>query len=74
MKNLALTNIGELVTNDPEINNGQLGIIENAGVVIADGLVTWVGPASELKSQANSDKCLNRRYRLPRRVEKATVP
>ena len=55
MKNLALTNIGELVTNDPEINNGQLGIIENAGVVIADGLVTWVGPASELKSQANSD-------------------
>ncbi len=55
MKNLALTNIGELVTNDPEINNGQLGIIENAGVVIADGQVTWVGPASELKSQANSD-------------------
>jgi imidazolonepropionase len=55
MKNLALTNIGELVTNDPEINNGQLGIIENAGVVIADGQVSWVGPASELKSQANSD-------------------
>ena len=55
MKNLALTNIGELVTNDPEINNGPLGIIENAGIVITDGLVTWVGPASELKSQANSD-------------------
>jgi imidazolonepropionase len=55
MKNLAITNIGELVTNDPDINNGQLGIIENAGIVIADGIVTWVGSASELKAQANSE-------------------
>jgi imidazolonepropionase len=55
MKNLALTNIGELVTNDPEINNGQLGIIENAAVVITDGLVTWVGPASDVKAHANSE-------------------
>jgi imidazolonepropionase len=55
MKNLAITNICELVTNDPDINNGQLGIIENAGIVIVDGVVSWVGPASELSGQANSD-------------------
>ena len=55
MKNLALTNIGELVTNDPEINNGQLGIIENAGIVIVDGVITWVGSAKDLKGQANSE-------------------
>jgi imidazolonepropionase len=55
MKNLAITNIGELVTNDPEVNNGQLGIIENSAIVIVDGLVTWVGPANELSEQANSE-------------------
>jgi imidazolonepropionase len=33
--------IAELVTNDPE-----LGVVEDAAVVAADGLVTWVGPAS----------------------------
>lgn len=54
MSNLAITNIGELVTNDPAVNNGQLGIIENAAVVVTDGVVTWVGSASEVNSHANS--------------------
>jgi imidazolonepropionase len=55
MSNLTITNIGELVTNDPEINDGQLGIINNAAIVISDGLVTWVGSASDVKSHANSE-------------------
>ncbi len=55
MSHLALTNIGELVTNDPNIAEGPLGILESAAVVIADGLVAWVGSASEVKSVANSD-------------------
>jgi imidazolonepropionase len=55
MSHLALTNIGELVTNDPNVAEGPLGILENAAVVIADGLVAWVGSASEVKSVANSD-------------------
>lgn len=54
MSNLALKNIGELVTNDPAVNNGQLGIIENAGLIVTDGLVTWVGSASEVDSHASS--------------------
>jgi imidazolonepropionase len=55
MSHLALTNIGELVTNDPNIADGPLGILENAAIVIADGVVAWVGSANEVKSVANSD-------------------
>lgn len=36
--------IGELVTNDPSLGEGPLGIIRDAAVVIADGRVSWVGP------------------------------
>lgn len=55
MSNLAITNIGELVTNDPAVNNGQLGIINNAAVVVADGVITWVGSATDVKAHAISD-------------------
>ena len=43
---VALTNIGELVTNDPN-REGMLGTIENAAVVIENGTVTWVGHDAE---------------------------
>ena len=36
-----VTGIGELVTHDPE-----LGTLTRAALVVADGLVAWVGPAS----------------------------
>ena len=55
MSNLAITNIGELVTNDPAVNNGKLGIVENGAVVIADGIVTWIGSATDVKSHAISE-------------------
>ena len=38
---LLITNIGELVTNDPD-----LGMRSDAALVVEDGLVTWVGDAS----------------------------
>jgi len=49
---LAITNIGSLVTNDPNIGSGILGELENAGLVIEDGKIAWVGnsesaPASD---------------------------
>lgn len=49
---LALTNIGSLVTNDANLGSGILGELENAGVVIEDGKIVWVGssgsaPASD---------------------------
>lgn len=42
MSNLLITNIGQLVTNDP-VQGGPLGIVESAAVGIRDGLIGWVG-------------------------------
>lgn len=41
----AITNIGSLVTNDPELGAGPLGLIEDAALVLEGGRVAWVGPA-----------------------------
>jgi len=40
---LAITNIGSLVTNDPNLGSGILGELENASLVIENGKVAWVG-------------------------------
>ena len=46
---LALNNIGHLVTNDPSIGNGSLGIINNAGLVADDeGNIVWCGPQDQI--------------------------
>ncbi|MBA9007386.1 imidazolonepropionase [Thermomonospora cellulosilytica] len=37
--------IGELVTNDPELGEGPLGIVRNAALVLDGDRVAWVGPA-----------------------------
>lgn len=42
---LLVTNIGELVTNDPDADD-LLGIRTDAAIVVDDGLVAWVGPAA----------------------------
>ncbi len=41
---LALRGISELVTNDPGLGPGLLGIVQDAGVVVEDGRVVWAGP------------------------------
>ena len=41
-----ITNIGELVTNDPQ-HGGALGVLEDAAVVIEGEHVAWVGSAAE---------------------------
>lgn len=46
--NLLVTNIGQLVTNDPAGDTKELGIIERAAVVIEQGVVSWVGPSDDL--------------------------
>ena len=40
---LVITNIGSLITNDPNLGVGILGELENASLVIEDGKVAWVG-------------------------------
>ena len=43
---VVVTNIGELVTNDPE-REGLLGLVADAALVVEGGKVAWVGPAHE---------------------------
>lgn len=44
-ESLVIDNIGSLITNDPTVGRGALGIIENASLVITDGVVEATGPA-----------------------------
>jgi imidazolonepropionase len=45
MSTLAIDDIGLLVTNDPELGDGPLGIVRDAALVVADGRVVAVEPA-----------------------------
>jgi imidazolonepropionase len=47
---IVVTNIGQLVTNDPE-RDGLLGVIEDAAVMVEGGHVTWVGPKQDLPAR-----------------------
>ncbi|MFC1438345.1 imidazolonepropionase [Streptacidiphilus sp. N1-10] len=46
MGSTVITGIGSLVTNDPSIGDGPLGLLSDAAVVVADGRIAWVGPAA----------------------------
>lgn len=45
MSSTLVTGIAELVTNDPALGRGVLGILHDAALVCEDGRITWVGPA-----------------------------
>jgi len=42
-----IRNIRSLVTNDPSLGEGPLGIVEDAAVVVDGERVAWAGPAAE---------------------------
>ena len=44
---LVIDDIGVLVTNDPALGDGPLGVVRDASVVVTDGLVESVGPAGQ---------------------------
>ncbi len=44
---MLVTGITELVTNDPALGPGPLGLVADAALVVADGRVGWVGPAAQ---------------------------
>ncbi len=48
---VVIDNIGSLITNDPAIGHGVLGIVENASVVISNGHVVSVGAAGQIADQ-----------------------
>ncbi|ARX83978.1 MULTISPECIES: imidazolonepropionase [Streptomyces] len=43
----AITNIPSLVTNDPALGEGPLGLVEDAALVLEGETVAWVGPAAK---------------------------
>ena len=53
-RSLVIDNIGSLITNDPELGTGPLGIVEQASVVITDGIVEEVGPAGAVADRPRS--------------------
>jgi imidazolonepropionase len=46
VSSLLVTDIGELVTNDPALGEGPLGLLRDAAVVADGATVAWVGPAA----------------------------
>ncbi len=44
MSSLLVSGIGELVTNDPAVGTGPLGIRHDVAVVVEGGTVAWIGP------------------------------
>ena len=47
-RTLLVDNIGSLVTNDPALGAGPLGIVTDAAVVVQGEQIVWVGPRSAL--------------------------
>ena len=48
---MVIDNIGQLVTNDPALGHGPLGLVENASLVIENEMVVSVGPAGQSADQ-----------------------
>lgn len=56
MRSVAFTNIGSLITNDQGLGLGLLGELQNASVVVEDGLIAWVGDS---KATPNTDEIID---------------
>ena len=56
---IALTNIGQLVTNDPA-RGDLLGVVADAVVVIEDGVVVWAGERTEMPEAPDAVDCEGR--------------
>lgn len=50
----AITHIAQLVTNDPSLGEGPLGLIQDAAVVIDGDRIAWVGPSSKAPATDNA--------------------
>ncbi|MFE3441895.1 imidazolonepropionase [Nocardia sp. NPDC059180] len=68
MATTALTDIGVLVTNDPALGEGPLGLRRDAAVVFEDGAVAWVGDSAAAPA-ADTQHAMDGRAVLPGFVE-----
>ena len=51
-----IDNVGTLVTNDTELGLGSLGLIEDAAIVLGDGVVEWAGPRAAVPEGAAAER------------------
>jgi imidazolonepropionase len=56
MESLFIDNIGSLVTNDPTLGKGALGLVQDAALVVVDGQVAWAGPRSRAPDGAAGER------------------
>lgn len=52
MSSVLIDNIATLVTNDPELGEGPLGLIYDAAVIFDAGVVQWAGPRAQIPEAA----------------------
>ncbi len=52
MSGVLIDGIGSLVTNDPALGEGPLGLLTDAALVLEHGVVSWVGPRSRVPDGA----------------------
>ncbi|MDG3010506.1 imidazolonepropionase [Rhodococcus sp. D2-41] len=69
---ILVDDIGELVTNVPELGEDRLGLIRDAAVLFVDGVVDWVGPRAQAPSGAEMRHDLGGRAALPGFVDSHT--
>ena len=54
MASIAITNIGELTTNDAAAGAGRLGRRHDAGLVLDQGVVAWIGASKDTPAADHS--------------------
>jgi imidazolonepropionase len=53
---LLVDRIGTLITNDPALGEGPLGLVRDAALVVDDGVVVWAGPRSQVPEGAATER------------------
>src|SRR6058998_1466599 len=51
---LIVTNLAELITCEPALGEGPLGVIERGAIAAAGGRIVWVGPESRLAAEVGA--------------------
>jgi imidazolonepropionase len=53
---VVIDGIGTLVTNDPALGEGPLGLVRDAALVLDGGVVAWAGPRSRIPEGAAGER------------------
>src|SRR5256712_6220224 len=51
---LVITNLAELITCEPALGEGPLGVITRGAIAAAGGRIVWVGPESRLAAEVGA--------------------